>query len=102
NGANGREFEILNPLTTTGVVVTGSGASTTTSDPAHVQYRGALGQLSFEGISVLPNGVVYYQDENRPSSSSAGGSYFKFIPTNLRTGGAPISDLANSPLADGH
>jgi len=33
NGANGRLFEILDPLATTGVVVTGSGASTATSAP---------------------------------------------------------------------
>jgi secreted PhoX family phosphatase len=101
NGANGRVFEILDPLNTTGATITGSGAATVSSDPTHVQFAGALGQLSFEGISVLPNGVVYYQDENRPSASSAGGSYFKFIPTNLWAGGAPITDLANSPLAAG-
>ena len=101
NGANGRVFEILDPLNTTGVTVTGTGAATVVSDTAHVQFVGALGQLSFEGISVLPNGVVYYQDENRPSASSAGGGYFKFIPTNLWAGGAPITNLANSPLASG-
>jgi hypothetical protein len=101
NGSNGRMFEILDPLHTTGVTVTGSGAATVVSDATHVQFLGALGQLSFEGISVLPNGVVYYQDENRPSASSAGGGYFKFIPTNLWTGGAPITNLANSPLAAG-
>ncbi len=101
NGANGRLFEILDPLATTGVVVTGSGASTATSDPAHVQYRGALGQLSYEGISVLPNGVVYYQDENRPSASNAGGGYFKFIPATPWNGGTPIADLSASPLASG-
>jgi secreted PhoX family phosphatase len=102
NGANGRVFEILDPLATTNVVVSGSGAATMTTDPAHVQFLGALGQLSFEGISVLPNGVVYYQDENRPSATSAGGGYFKFIPTNLWTGGAPITNLAASPLVGGH
>jgi hypothetical protein len=60
----------------------------------------ALGQLSFEGISVFPNGVTYYQDEKRPGSGNAGGSFFKFIPTTLWTG-APITDLNNSPLASG-
>ncbi|MEO8309340.1 MAG: alkaline phosphatase PhoX [Pseudomonadota bacterium] len=102
NGTNGRVFEILDPIGTTGVTVTGSGSATATSNPTHVQLLGALGQLAFEGISVLPNGVVYYQDENRPSSTSAGGGYFKFIPTNLWTGGAPITTLANSPLVSGH
>jgi secreted PhoX family phosphatase len=62
----------------------------------------ALGKLSYEGISVLPNGVTYYQDENRPSGTDTGGGYFKFIPTTLWTPGSPaITDLANSPLAAG-
>jgi secreted PhoX family phosphatase len=101
NGSNGRAFEILDPLATTGVTVTGAGATTTTSDPAHVRYLAALGQLSFEGISVLPNGVVLYQDENRPGASDAGGGYFKFVPDNLWSGGAAIANLGNSPLAGG-
>lgn len=100
-GTSGRMFEILDPLNTTNVTVTGSGAATATSDPAHVRFLGALGQLSFEGISVLPNGVVYYQDENRPSASIPGGGYFKFIPTNVWTGGAAITNLDASPLASG-
>jgi secreted PhoX family phosphatase len=101
NGANGRVFEIMDPLHTTGVTVSGAGAGTTTSDPAHVAARPALGQLSFEGISVLPNGVVFYQDENRPSATDAGGGYFKFIPTSLWAGGAPITSLSQSPLGSG-
>jgi secreted PhoX family phosphatase len=49
----------------------------------------------------MPNGVVYYQDENRPSATDNGGGYFKFIPSTLWTGGAPITNLDNSPLAAG-
>jgi secreted PhoX family phosphatase len=101
NGSNGRAFEILDPLTTTGVTVSGTGAATTTSDTTRVRYLGALGQLSYEGISIMPNGVVYYQDENRPSATDNGGGYFKFIPTTLWTGNAPITDLNNSPLVAG-
>lgn len=101
NGANGRVFEILDPLHTSNVTVSGSGVGTTTSDPAHVAPRPALGQLSFEGISVMPNGVVYYQDENRPGATDAGGGYFKFIPTSLWAGNGAIASLAESPLASG-
>lgn len=101
NGSNGRMFEILDPLTTSGVTVSGAGTTTTTTDNAHVRYLNALGQLSFEGISVMSNGVTYYQDEKRPGSGNAGGSYFKFIPSTLWAGGAPITDLNNSPLAGG-
>ena len=100
-GTNGRMFEILDPLATSGVTVTGAGLSTVVSDNTHVRYLNALGQLSFEGISVLSNGVAYYQDENRPGNGNGGGGYFKFIPTTLWTGGAPITDLNNSPLASG-
>jgi secreted PhoX family phosphatase len=102
NGANGRVFELLDPLATTGVTVSGSGAGTTTSDPAHVAVRPALGQLSFEGIALYPNGVMYFGDENRPGNGNPGGAYFKFIPSTPWTGGAPISNLADSPLAAGN
>lgn len=104
NGANGRVFEIINPLATTGVVISGSGARTVISGPdaGNVQRVGALGQLSFEGISVLPNGVVYYQDENRPSATDNGGGYFKFIPATPWVAGSPaITSLSQSPLNSG-
>ncbi|MEQ1559854.1 MAG: alkaline phosphatase PhoX [Methyloglobulus sp.] len=105
-GINGRMFEILDPLNTSGVTVTGSGELTKTfigETPADdkVRYLAPLGQLSFEGISVLPNGVTYYQDENRPGKGISGGGYFKFIPKTLWKGGAPITDLNTSPLAAG-
>lgn len=100
-GTNGRMFEILDPLSTSGVTVIGAGLLTTTSDDTKVRYIEPLGQLSFEGISVLPNGVTYYQDENRPGSGNGGGGYFKYIPNTLWAGGAPITDLNNSPLVAG-
>lgn len=107
NGTNGRAFEIIDPLNTTGVTIGGSGAGTTITDPngtdesANVQRLGALGQLSYEGISIMPNGVVYYQDENRPSATDNGGGFFKFIPTTLWAGGLPITSLTQSPLNSG-
>lgn len=101
NGTSGRIFEILDPLTTTGVTVSGAGATTTTSDPVHVAYRPAMGQLSFEGVGIYPNGVTYYGDENRPGSGNPGGAYFKFVPATLWAGGPAITDLNNSPLVAG-
>ena len=101
NGTSGRVFEILDPLGTTGVTVSGTLTSTTTSDQTHVAYRPALGALSFEGIGILPNGVVYTADENRPGSGNPGGAQFKFVPSALWTGAAPITDLAQSPLVAG-
>lgn len=102
NGANGRVFELLDPLTTTGATINGVGAGTTTSDPAHIAYRPAVGQLSFEGIALYPNGVMYYGDENRPGNGNPGGAYFKFIPNILWSGGAPITNLSDSPLVAGN
>ena len=101
NGTNGRVFEILDPLNTTGVVITGAGADTVISDPVHVARRGALGQFAFEGLALYPNGVMYMTDENRPGNGNPAGALIKFIPTTLWTGGAAITDLAQSPFASG-
>jgi secreted PhoX family phosphatase len=99
-GGGGRLFEILDPLTTTGVTISGSGGATTTTDTAHVRFVSAVGTLSWEGLAVLPNGVMYSTDESRPVGAP-GGSVFKFIPNNLWTGGAPITSLDNSPFNAG-
>lgn len=100
-GGGGRLFEILDPLATTNVTIHGSGAATTTSDAAHVQFLPNVGTLSWEGLAVLPNGVMYMSDEQRPGAGVMGGGLYKFIPTNLWTGGAAITNLAASPLNSG-
>lgn len=104
NGTNGRIFEILDPLHTTNVTVPASGFGDS-SDPAHVVARPALGQFSFEGLGILPNGVVYLTDENRPGTGgigNPGGALVKFIPATLwTTGAAAISSLDQSPWASG-
>ena len=80
---------------TTGVFSGGTGAENLVARPA-------LGRLSFEGLGMLANGVVYYGDENRPSNGTPGGAYFKFIPASLRDPNAgPIANLDDSPLAAG-
>lgn len=105
SGADGNLLEILNPLQvsdvlfdrTTGLI--SNGPNGTGSE--QVAVRPAVGRLSWEGIALYPNGVLYYGDENRPSRGTAGGSYFKFIPAHPWTGGQPITSLADSPLAAG-
>jgi uncharacterized protein DUF839 len=104
NGTKGRVFEILDPIHTTNVTVPASGYGAT-SDPAHVVGRPALGQFSFEGLGILPNGVVYLSDENRPGGGgigNPGGALVKFIPTTLWSAGAPpIQSLGQSPWTSG-
>ena len=102
NGTSGTLLEIINPLQTTGVSYDRvAGTFSGGVGAANVTERPALGHLSFEGVVIYPNGVTYYGDENRPSSGTAGGAYFKFIPTVPWSGDAPISNLAQSPLASG-
>jgi hypothetical protein len=67
---------------------------------ANVAIRRALGRLSFEGLALYPNGLLYYGDENRPATGTPGGAYFKFIPMTPWAGGT-ISDLSQSPLTSG-
>jgi hypothetical protein len=99
NGATGRLWEILDPLSVSGVTV--NRAAGTSSDPAHVVARFALGQLSYEGVVILPNGTTYYSDELRPSNGRPGGGVYKFVPSTPWARGAPIANLAQSPLAAG-
>jgi secreted PhoX family phosphatase len=94
-------LEIMDPLQTTNVQfdrVTGALAG---ADADHVATRPAPGHLAFEGIGLYPNGVMYYGDENRPSQGTPGGAYFKFIPSQPWSGGAPITTLNDSPLTEG-
>jgi secreted PhoX family phosphatase len=103
NGTSGRLFELIDPLTTTGVAIS---AATTTpatvtcppSPPAcegtgNIVERTAVGRLSFEGIGITPNGVMYYGDENRPLNGTPGGAYFKFIPACAPTATCPVGSL---------
>ena len=100
NGTDGRFWELIDPLNTTDVALV-NGVPSGGTNPDNIVERPALGHLSFEGIGVLPSGVVYYGDENRPDQGTPGGPYFKFIPDTLRTDTDPIDDLSDSPLVDG-
>src|SRR5215510_5175413 len=97
-GPVGRLWEILDPLNVNRVTV--SRAAGTSSDPEHVVARTALGQLSYEGIVLLPNGTTYYGDELRPADGKPGGGIYKFLPRE-RDGGGAISNLDQWPLVAG-
>ena len=100
-GTGGQLIEIIRPLETTNVIFDhATGTASGGTGAANVASRRALGRLSFEGLALYPNGVLYYGDENRPSVGTAGGAYFKFIPTTPWTGGV-ITNLTQSPLVSG-
>ena len=97
----GGAYELLNPLTTTEVVITDRVAGTT-SDPASVVRRMALPTMAWEGIGLMANGVVYGGDELRPGTDTPdadGGAIFKFVPTTMAAG--MITALDASPFAAG-
>jgi hypothetical protein len=98
-GSSGRLYEIVDPLSVHDVTI--DRAAATTSDPAHVVARTALGQLSYEGVVLLPDGTTYYGDERRPSNGKAAGGIFKFVPASPWSGGSAITNLSQSPLASG-
>jgi len=100
-GSSGQVIEIIRPLETTDVLFDRvAGTASGGTGAANVASRRALGRLSFEGIALYPNGVMYYGDEQRPATGTPGGAYFKFIPTTPWPGGV-ISNLAQSPLTSG-
>lgn len=100
-GNSGTVLEIIDPLHSTDVQYDRETGTVSGPDAGNVAVRPAIGHLSYEGIAIYPNGVLYYGDENRPFEGIAGGAYFKFVPDNLWEGGAPISSLDQSPLASG-
>jgi hypothetical protein len=73
---------------------------------ADMVKRTALPVMAWEGLEVLPSGVVYGGDEWGPFTDGQGktwrgGGLFKFLPARPREGGAPLVRLADSPLAQG-
>jgi Alkaline phosphatase PhoX len=101
-GNSGQVYELINPLDTTGVTLNRTtGVFSGGTNPQNLVRRDALGRVSFEGLGLLPNGVLYYGDELRPSNGTAGGSYYKFIPATPHAGSAHITNLSQSPLVSG-
>jgi hypothetical protein len=109
---DGAAYEILDPLGTTEQEVIdrgGAGLPALVSAPERIAKRTALPTMAWEGLAVLPSGVVIGGDELRPGSDppeaagpdADGGSIFKFVPAALQTAGGPITRLEDSPLVAG-
>jgi hypothetical protein len=101
--ADGAVYEILDPVSVTEAVITDR-VSGSVSD-SRVVKRPALGLRAWEGIGLLPSGVMYMGDELRPGDAGAdrdGGAIYKFVPQTPFAGSSPISDLSQSPLAFGN
>jgi secreted PhoX family phosphatase len=99
---SGGAYEMLDPLNTKDIVIKDRSTGET-NDPAKVVRRMALPTMAWEGIAVLPNGIVYGGDELRPGTDAAnadGGAMFKFIPAAPFAGGM-ITSLDQSPFAAG-
>ncbi len=103
--SSGGAYEIIDPLDTTENSVTDRTLGTVSGPTAaNIVKRTALPAMAWEGLAVLPSGVVIAGDELRPGTGTAdadGGAIFKFVPANPRSGGGPIARLADSPLAAG-
>jgi secreted PhoX family phosphatase len=102
---DGGAYEIIDPLAITNATILsrgGAGMPATIDDPRIIK-RTALPTMAWEGLAVLPSGVVIGGDELRPGSpaDADGGALFKFVPAAPLSPGQTISDLAESPLASG-
>src|SRR5262245_46720182 len=97
-GNSGQVYELIDPLHTTGVSLDrATGVFSGGTNPQNLVRRDGIGRLSFEGLGLLGNGVLYFTDELRPSNGRNGGSYYKFIPTTPYSGTSPITQLTDSP-----
>jgi len=98
---DGGAYEILDPLALNATITDRTTGATT--DPARVTKRPDLPTMAWEGLTVLPSGVVIAGDELRPGTGVAdkdGGAIFKFVPLLPHAGGW-IDNLSDSPLASG-
>ncbi|RFC32919.1 MAG: hypothetical protein DID92_2727745152 [Candidatus Nitrotoga sp. SPKER] len=84
---DGGAYEIFDPLNISNQTVLDrtSGAVT---DSVHIAKRNALPTMAWEGLAILPSGVVFAGDELRPGTLADvdGGAIFKFVPKIPRTG----------------
>ena len=97
-GITGAMYELIDPLSVEDATINRTTGATSTPKIRRVN---ALEFLSFEGLAILPNGVTYYGDELSASNGAPAGAYYKFVPGTPWTGGAPITNLDQSPYAAG-
>jgi hypothetical protein len=99
---DGGAYEIFNPLGISEQTVIDRTSGTVT-DPANIAKRTALPIIAWEGIAVLPSGVVIAGDELRPGTpaNADGGAIFKYVPAMPRLVTGPIGNLSESPFTTG-
>jgi hypothetical protein len=99
---DGAAYELLNPLQMQTATITDRAKGETT-DTVHVRKHAALPTMAWEGLTILPSGIVYAGDELRPGTTypnTDGGAMYKFVPAKPMT--APsIASLDESPLNAG-
>jgi secreted PhoX family phosphatase len=100
-GATGGFYEILDPVNINAPIAVTNRAAGTTSDPAHLVKRKAVGSLSFESFAIKADGTMIFGDELAPSGGVAGGGIYKFVPTTPFNGGGPIVLPGLSPFDSG-
>ncbi len=111
----GSAYEIIDPLNVTNQTITDRTLGTVVDEnglpSTKIVRRAALGTFAWEGIAILPSGVLYAGDELRPGEPVSGagngpdgdgGSIFKFIPANPRTATGTIAQLSESPFVAGN
>ncbi|MCM3901736.1 MAG: DUF839 domain-containing protein [Pyrinomonadaceae bacterium] len=104
---DGGAYEIINPLMVTDHTITNRALGTIIDEnglPAtKVVKRIALPTMAWEGIGILPSGVLYAGDELRPGTpaNADGGAMFKFVPQVPRNSNGSISNLNESPFFAG-
>ncbi len=104
---DGIAVEIMNPLSVTEQTMLDRGAPgmpADVTDPANIAKRYTMPTIAWEGLTVLPTGVVIGGDEERPGSAGPdadGGAIFKFVPAVPRLDDSQITDLTQSPLVSG-
>lgn len=107
---DGGTYEILDPTKIHGLTVAERNTNQFVSSKnkpvtGQVAYRGALGNLAYEGLDVGQEGVMYYGDEERPGSygpNTDGGALFKFVPSTPWDGQTPVTSLDQSPFVAGN
>lgn len=108
--ADGRAYEILDPLEVTGHWVANRATGDVRSaidglQPSDkVAQRPVLPTMAWEGLAVGADGVVFAVDELRPGMAEPdrdGGTLYKFVPDFPRTVTTPLRNLAASPLTGG-
>jgi hypothetical protein len=105
SGTNGQLYELIDPISTTDVMLDRTtGTFTGGTGASNLVRRDALGRAAFEGIGILDDGTTYLDPDDSgfgPKNGGPGDAYFKFIPSRPFTGTGPITDLSQSPYAAG-